>query len=103
MKVFIYIYYLLALCVFTHFELDALQLDYLEFSRDRKMMSVLCSRNQLHVLFSKGAPESIISRCSTILCNDNGSIVPLTADIRAELESKFHRLGFYPLSFYLHV
>ncbi|XP_057430619.1 calcium-transporting ATPase 3, endoplasmic reticulum-type [Lotus japonicus] len=69
------------------------KLDYLEFSRDRKMMSVLCSRNQLHVLFSKGAPESIISRCSTILCNDNGSIVPLTADIRAELESKFHRFA----------
>ncbi|KAJ1430380.1 P-type ATPase [Sesbania bispinosa] len=63
---------------------------FLEFSRDRKMMSVLCSRNQLHVLFSKGAPESIISRCTTILCNDDGSVVPLTADIRAELDSKFH-------------
>ncbi|KAJ7966509.1 Calcium-transporting ATPase [Quillaja saponaria] len=62
----------------------------LEFSRDRKMMSVLCSRNQLHALFSKGAPESIMSRCSTILCNDNGSIVPLTADIRAELDSRFN-------------
>ncbi|TKY74962.1 Calcium-transporting ATPase 3, endoplasmic reticulum-type [Spatholobus suberectus] len=62
----------------------------LEFSRDRKMMSVLCSRNQMHVLFSKGAPESIISRCTTILCNDDGSIVPLTADIRAELDSRFN-------------
>ncbi|KAK7352492.1 hypothetical protein VNO80_17914 [Phaseolus coccineus] len=62
----------------------------LEFSRDRKMMSVLCSRNQMHILFSKGAPESIIPRCATILCNDDGSIVPLTADIRAELDSRFH-------------
>ncbi|XP_027904102.1 calcium-transporting ATPase 3, endoplasmic reticulum-type isoform X3 [Vigna unguiculata] len=62
----------------------------LEFSRDRKMMSVLCSRNQMHILFSKGAPESIISRCSTILCNSDGSIVPLTADIRAELDSRFN-------------
>ncbi|KAG5034024.1 hypothetical protein JHK87_008934 [Glycine soja] len=62
----------------------------LEFSRDRKMMSVLCSRNQMHVLFSKGAPESIISRCTSILCNDDGSIVSLTADIRAELDSRFH-------------
>ncbi|XP_019437891.1 PREDICTED: calcium-transporting ATPase 3, endoplasmic reticulum-type [Lupinus angustifolius] len=61
----------------------------LEFSRDRKMMSVLCSRNQMHVLFSKGAPESIISRCTTIMCNDDGSIVPLTADIQAELNSRF--------------
>lgn len=65
------------------------KLDVLEFSRDRKMMSVLCSQNQLHVLFSKGAPESIISRCTTILCNDGGSVVPLTANIRAELDSKF--------------
>ncbi|KOM42214.1 hypothetical protein LR48_Vigan04g241200 [Vigna angularis] len=62
----------------------------LEFSRDRKMMSVLCSRNQMHILFSKGAPESIIPRCSTILCNSDGSIVPLTADIRAELDSRFN-------------
>ncbi|KAL4181762.1 hypothetical protein AMTRI_Chr12g239000 [Amborella trichopoda] len=65
----------------------------LEFSRDRKMMSVLCSRKQQEILFSKGAPESIIARCSNILCNDDGSAVPLTADIRAELESRFHSLA----------
>ncbi|PSS17305.1 Calcium-transporting ATPase 3, endoplasmic reticulum-type like [Actinidia chinensis var. chinensis] len=62
----------------------------LEFSRDRKMMSVLCSRKQMEIMFSKGAPESIISRCTSILCNDDGSTVPLTANIRAELESRFH-------------
>ncbi|KAI5404162.1 hypothetical protein KIW84_051341 [Lathyrus oleraceus] len=66
------------------------KLDILEFSRDRKMMSVLCSRNQLHVLFSKGAPESIISKCTTILCNGDGSVMPLTADIRSELDSMFN-------------
>ncbi|KAF7830531.1 calcium-transporting ATPase 3, endoplasmic reticulum-type [Senna tora] len=65
------------------------KIDLLDFSRDRKMMSVLCSRNQLHVLFSKGAPESIMSRCTTIMCNGDGSILPLTADIRAELDSRF--------------
>lgn len=62
----------------------------LEFSRDRKMMSVLCSRKHLRIMFSKGAPESIISRCTSILCNDDGSTVPLTQSIRAELESRFH-------------
>nr|XP_023908896.1 calcium-transporting ATPase 3, endoplasmic reticulum-type [Quercus suber] len=62
----------------------------LDFSRDRKMMSVLCSRKQKQIMFSKGAPESIISRCTNILCNGDGSTVPLTADIRAELESRFH-------------
>ena len=40
----------------------------------------------------EGAPESIISRCTSILCNDDGSTVPLTENIRAELESRFHRL-----------
>lgn len=61
----------------------------LDFSRDRKMMSVLCSRKQRQMIFSKGAPESIISRSTNILCNDDGQTVPLTADIRAELESRF--------------
>ncbi|XP_029123646.1 calcium-transporting ATPase 3, endoplasmic reticulum-type isoform X2 [Elaeis guineensis] len=61
----------------------------LEFSRDRKMMSILCSRKQQEIMFSKGAPESIISRCTHILCNDDGSSVPLTADIRNELVARF--------------
>lgn len=72
-----------------------LQLSVLEFSRDRKMMSVLCSRKQMEIMFSKGAPESIISRCTSILCNDDGSTVPLTANIRDELESRFHRLDYF--------
>lgn len=63
-----------------------------DFTRDRKMMSVLCSRNQLQMMFSKGAPESIISRCTNSLCNDSGSTVPLTVSIRAELELRFQRL-----------
>lgn len=69
------------------------------------MMSVLCSRNQLQIMFCKGAPESIISRCTNILCNDDGSTIPLTANIRAELESRFHRWenpSFLPFEFLLH-
>ncbi|XP_020402506.1 calcium-transporting ATPase 3, endoplasmic reticulum-type [Zea mays] len=61
----------------------------LEFSRDRKMMSVLCSRKHQEIMFSKGAPESIMARCTHILCNDDGSSVPLTMDIRNELEARF--------------
>lgn len=61
----------------------------LEFSRDRKMMSVLCSRKQIEIMFSKGAPENILLKCTSILCNEDGSTVPLTANIRAELESRF--------------
>ncbi|PKI72457.1 hypothetical protein CRG98_007124 [Punica granatum] len=65
----------------------------LEFSRDRKMMSVLCSRKHMELMFSKGAPESILSRCTSILCNEDGSTVPLTPDVRAELEARFIRLA----------
>ncbi|KAL3634120.1 Calcium-transporting ATPase 3, endoplasmic reticulum-type [Castilleja foliolosa] len=62
----------------------------LEFTRDRKMMSVLCNRKQIQIMFSKGAPESILPRCTTIMCNDDGSTVRLTPEIRSEIESKFH-------------
>lgn len=62
----------------------------LEFSRDRKMMSVLCSRKQMEIMFSKGAPESILSRCTSVLCNDDGSTLPLTANIRSAIESRFN-------------
>lgn len=65
----------------------------LEFTRDRKMMSVLCNRKQIQIMFSKGAPESILPRCTNIMCNDDGSTVHLTSEIRAEIESKFHRFG----------
>ncbi|CAI0450476.1 unnamed protein product [Linum tenue] len=62
----------------------------LDFSRDRKMMSVLCIQKHTQIMFSKGAPESILSRCSHILCNDSGSTVLMSASIRDELESRFH-------------
>lgn len=62
----------------------------LEFTRDRKMMSVLCNRKQIQIMFSKGAPESILPRCTNIMCNDDGSTIHLTSEIRSEIESKFH-------------
>ncbi|KAL6511219.1 Calcium-transporting ATPase 3, endoplasmic reticulum-type [Orobanche hederae] len=62
----------------------------LDFTRDRKMMSVLCNRKQIQIMFSKGAPESILPRCTNIMCNDDGSTVRLTSEIRSEIESKFH-------------
>ncbi|EPS69623.1 hypothetical protein M569_05142, partial [Genlisea aurea] len=63
----------------------------LEFTRDRKMMSVLCNRKQIQIMFSKGAPESILTRCTNIMCNDDGSTISLTSETRSEIESKFHR------------
>lgn len=42
----------------------------LEFSRDRKSMSVLVRQGKKHWLHVKGAPESIIERCTHYLAGD---------------------------------
>lgn len=63
------------------------------------MMSVLCSRKHVELMFSKGAPESILSRCTSVLCNNDGSTVPLTPDVRAELEARFNRLALISVQF----
>jgi Ca2+ transporting ATPase len=49
-----------------------------EFSRDRKSMSVLAGKGKNQKLLVKGAPESILERCSHILLGPNGSRVPIT-------------------------
>jgi len=62
----------------------------LEFTRDRKSMSVLCKdsdRSEGNVLYAKGAPENILSRCTTILLPD-GSVVELTADGRKAIQDQ---------------
>ncbi|KAK3394147.1 putative calcium P-type ATPase [Podospora didyma] len=48
-----------------------------EFSRDRKSMSVLVQNGTQQKLFVKGAPESIIERCTHTLLGPNGKKVPL--------------------------
>ncbi|KAF9452248.1 Ca-transporting ATPase [Macrolepiota fuliginosa MF-IS2] len=54
-----------------------------EFSRDRKMMSVLVRFNGTGALFVKGAPESVLERCTSVLVN--GNTIPLTPALRATL------------------
>lgn len=49
-----------------------------EFSRDRKSMSVLVRDNQKQRLLVKGAPESIIERCTHALLGSNGKRVAMT-------------------------
>ncbi|KAG7092288.1 hypothetical protein E1B28_008650 [Marasmius oreades] len=62
-----------------------------EFSRDRKMMSVLVRLNGTGALFVKGAPESVLDRCTTILVN--GKPVPMAQGIRDSLLQSTHQYG----------
>lgn len=48
-----------------------------EFSRDRKSMSVLVGREHQRRLLVKGAPESIIERCTHTLIGSSGEKIPL--------------------------
>ena len=48
-----------------------------EFSRDRKSMSVLVGQDKQKRLLVKGAPESILERCSHVLLGTKGKQVPL--------------------------
>ncbi|KAJ5678643.1 hypothetical protein N7462_006887 [Penicillium macrosclerotiorum] len=49
-----------------------------EFSRDRKSMSVLVGKGKEQKLLVKGAPETILERCSHVIQGADGSRVPLT-------------------------
>uniref|UniRef100_A0A673N7V4 Calcium-transporting ATPase n=1 Tax=Sinocyclocheilus rhinocerous TaxID=307959 RepID=A0A673N7V4_9TELE len=70
----------------------------LEFSRDRKSMSVFCSPNKLTrsasgaKMFVKGAPESVLERCRWIRVG-GGTRVPLTSDLREQLLSTVREWG----------
>jgi len=52
----------------------------MEFSRDRKMMSVLVKLNGTGALFVKGAPEFVLERCTSVMVH--GKTIPLTAELR---------------------
>ncbi|CAE6460182.1 unnamed protein product [Rhizoctonia solani] len=66
-----------------------------EFSRDRKMMSVLVKRTTNPgsgaTLFVKGAPESVLERCSYIRVGSQ--LQPLSSSLRTQLLSKVSDVG----------
>lgn len=53
-----------------------------EFSRDRKSMSVLVQAGQQKKLLVKGAPESVIERCTHALVGANGKRVPFNKKLQ---------------------
>jgi Ca2+ transporting ATPase len=64
-----------------------------EFSRDRKSMSVLVNGNQGQRLLVKGAPESVLDRCSHCIVGGNGKRVPLTEKLASLLNAEVIEYG----------
>jgi Ca2+-transporting ATPase len=67
----------------------------LEFDRKRKSMSVLCSRidsDSEEKLLVKGAPNMLLKRCTHAKLRD-GSVIPLTSDLRDKIESTIRSIG----------
>ncbi|XP_059406692.1 sarcoplasmic/endoplasmic reticulum calcium ATPase 1-like isoform X2 [Carassius carassius] len=66
----------------------------LEFSRDRKSMSVYCTpngSNSQNKMFVKGAPESVIDRCQFVRVGKDR--VPLTMAVKEKLTSTIRDWG----------
>ncbi|KAJ7632447.1 hypothetical protein FB45DRAFT_912454 [Roridomyces roridus] len=74
-----------------HFESSIPRLLTFEFSRDRKMMSVLVKLNGSGALFAKGAPESVLDRCTSVQVD--GQTIPLTPDLRSTILQKTSTYG----------
>ena len=64
-----------------------------EFSRDRKSMSVLVGRGKQQRLLVKGAPESILERCSHTLLGAQGKKVPLDKKLTSLLSDEVIEYG----------
>lgn len=63
---------------------QAARIDELPFDSDRKMMSVVdCTPDKKLTLYTKGATEALLARCSKI--HWQGEIMPLTANLREQV------------------
>jgi Ca2+ transporting ATPase len=61
-----------------------------EFSRDRKLMSVLARPrgsppSSSGYLFVKGAPEAVLERCTSVMLGSSNTTIPMTPALRTEL------------------
>ena len=64
-----------------------------EFSRDRKSMSVWINRGQLNKLLVKGAPETIIDRCSHAILGSGGEKIAMNREYARLLSDETVRAG----------
>lgn len=71
-----------------YYEDKAHKLRTYEFSRDRKSMSVLVNSGNTQRLLVKGAPESILERCTHCLVGSGGKQVQLTQKLQSLLQKE---------------
>ena len=64
-----------------------------EFSRDRKSMSVLVKQGKKQRLLVKGAPESILERCTHVLLGADGRKVAMNAKFASLLNEEVVEFG----------
>ena len=64
-----------------------------EFSRDRKSMSVLVGNGSQNRLLVKGAPESILERCTHTIVGWNGTRVSLNEEVTRLISKKVVEYG----------
>ncbi|KAI8617049.1 hypothetical protein BC830DRAFT_1062813, partial [Chytriomyces sp. MP71] len=87
----------------THIESRYKRLATLEFSRDRKSMSVLVQRGpnaptfsltrSAATLYVKGAPEAVLERCTSVRVPGQSAATPLTSAGRAAILAKVAQWG----------
>jgi P-type Ca2+ transporter type 2A len=71
----------------------------LEFSRDRKSMSVVVNKIEddpstaLRYLLCKGAPEGVLGRCTGMRLNRGGATVPFTKSARSTIDAKMQEMA----------
>ncbi|KAI8055977.1 SERCA-type calcium-translocating P-type ATPase [Syncephalis plumigaleata] len=79
----------------THIESLVQRVHTFEFSRDRKSMSVLARDHGKSnaTLYVKGAPESVLERCTHVRLSANDQVVPLTNALRELITNKIQEYG----------
>ena len=66
----------------------------LEFTRERKSMSVVCKppNSQQNIMYSKGAPESIIEKCTQVL-QPSGEKAPMNDQVKRQILENVQKLS----------
>ncbi|KAI8083922.1 SERCA-type calcium-translocating P-type ATPase [Thamnidium elegans] len=77
-----------------YFKSEYEKLATLEFTRERKSMSVVVSDAEgKKSLLVKGAPESILERCTMVRIGDSSKPAPLTEEMRKNINDKLRDYG----------